>query len=120
MKVVYNKIIPFGRCKCMAAWPLLFTKSKNLTEDDKRHEEIHGEQQKELLLVGFLVLYVLFFCFEFIACCFNCVRGYKKDSFNNGAWKRAYRNNLFEREAYKHEKDADYLKNRKYYAWVNA
>jgi len=66
------------------------------------HEKIHIEQQKELLVLPFYVLYILFFIMNIIL---MRPRG-------------PYREIPFEKEAYANEKDFTYLKNRKRYAWV--
>lgn len=52
MIVVKNKIIPPSGVKAMAFWPWLFVRAKYMSERDMRHEEIHGCQQRELLLVA--------------------------------------------------------------------
>jgi hypothetical protein len=57
------------------------------------HEKIHYQQAKELLVIGFYLWYL----WEWIR------HGYKK--------------NMFEIEAYTHEKDLNYLKTRKKYAF---
>ena len=59
------------------------------------HEKIHIEQQKELLIVFFYILYLI----EWI------VRLFKKGN--------AYENISFEREARLNENDVNYLKERK-------
>ena len=71
----------------------------SLTEVDIRHEQIHTRQMCELWVLPFYVLYV-------------------------GEWLvrlmlsgDAYRNISFEREAYSHEHDADYLQHRSRFAW---
>jgi hypothetical protein len=74
------------------------------TERLRLHETIHYRQQVELLFVGQWILYGLFWLFGFFR--------YKFD----GA--KAYRENLFEREAYSNEGDPFYLKRRKFFAWA--
>ncbi len=90
---VKNTIIPFGRFNAMAIWPFIFYKER-LTARTERHERIHGEQQKELLLIFFYILYGIL----------TLIQG--------------YRNNLFEVEAYANDYDVNYLKTRKKYAWL--
>jgi hypothetical protein len=67
------------------------------------HERIHLRQQLELLIVPFYIIYGLEFVFRLIA--------YKN-------WKEAYQNISFEREAYKNEKDLDYLKTRPLFGFM--
>ncbi len=57
------------------------------------HEKIHYQQAKELLVIGFYLWYLW-------------------EHFKNG-----YKGNMFEKEAYKHETDLNYLKNSKKYAF---
>ena len=68
------------------------------------HEQIHVEQQVEMLVVPFYLLYGLFYLK-------NRLKG--MDSFD------AYRQIPFEREAYANDQDLDYLENRKHYAWFD-
>ena len=68
-----------------------------------RHETIHFQQQLELLFVFQWILYGLFYLIGLVR-------------YRNG--EQAYRESPFEREAYGNDKDEDYLKNRKRYAWV--
>ncbi len=103
MITVINTIIPFKGYKAMTIWPFIFIrKGKTYTDIDNNHERIHAEQQLELLLVGFLILYLLFFIVGLIR--------YR-------SWDKAYRNNPFEVEAYFWQSDLDYLNHRRHYAW---
>lgn len=67
-----------------------------------RHEAIHVRQYRELLYVGFLVLYVLEFGWRY---------------YQYRRWNDAYRAISFEREAYLHQHDPYYLQHRQHYAW---
>lgn len=67
------------------------------------HERIHTAQQKELLFIPFYILYVTEWIFRLL-------------QFRNQ--DEAYRNISYEREAYKHGHDLNYLKKRRPYAWV--
>lgn len=91
MIFVKNKIIPFGRFNAITLYPFVFYKG-NMNATTKRHEEIHGAQQKELLLIFFYLIYF----FEWI------IKGYRGISF--------------EKEAYNNENDPEYLKTRKHFA----
>jgi hypothetical protein len=102
MIIVRNRVIPFGGYDAMALWPFVFTKG-SATERTVRHERIHGEQQKELLLVGFYVLYSLFFLFLLV---------------KHWNWDKAYRANPFEREAYFYGGDEGYLDRRHHFSWI--
>ncbi len=67
------------------------------------HEKIHLKQQVELLIIGFFLWYILEFCLNFIR--------YK-------SWIKAYKNISFEKEAYQHEANLNYLKTRKSYSFL--
>ena len=52
MIIIRNNIIPFEGFDAMTIWPFIFIrKGEMLTPRIIRHEEIHGEQQKEILLI---------------------------------------------------------------------
>jgi hypothetical protein len=67
------------------------------------HEKIHLRQQLELLIIPFFVIYI----FEFLI---------RLVQYRN--WALAYRNISFEREAYRNEKDLNYLKSRPLFSFV--
>lgn len=93
MKVIYNKIIPFKGFKAITIWPFIFVRKEcSFNEVDLNHENIHGKQQKELLLIFFYLIYLIEWIFK------------------------GYKNISFEKEAYSNENNLDYLKNRKPYA----
>lgn len=75
---------------------------KTITPETINHERIHIRQFMELLILGFLFLYLWYM-----------IAGY----FKYKDWVAAYRNNPFETEAYEFESDLSYLKNRKWYNW---
>lgn len=99
MKIIYNNIIPFNGFKAMNFFGLLFAR-KQLNAIDINHEEIHTAQMKELLYVGFYIWYLI----EWI------IRLFMKGN--------AYRNIRFEKEAYEHQSDLNYLNIRKHYAFT--
>ena len=100
---IYNNIIPFEGYKAMNLFGMIFArkKFKPLDEVTLNHEAIHTAQMKELLYIPFYILYSL----EYII---NLIK-YPRP-------RDAYRNIRFEKEAYEHEADLEYLKNRKHYA----
>lgn len=125
MKIVYNKIIPFFGCKALTLWPFVFTRSKYMTNQDKRHEDIHGRQQREMLPIAVVLAAVLWICgcgwWSLLALplyfyvyealwLYALLRTYDLD--------QAYRQNAMEREAYMFEGDATYLQRRRPFAWV--
>jgi hypothetical protein len=79
-----------------------------LTKDEVklvRHEKIHFLQQVELLFVFHWVLYAYFYIVA--------------RAKGHGHYA-AYRNNPFEIEAYNNERDVNYLKSRKFFAWIKS
>jgi len=87
----------------IALFPFIFIKSSLDSERKKvliNHERIHLRQQLEMLLIPFYIIYIFNYLINLIK--------YKKHSV-------AYRNIIFEIEAFKHERDLNYLNNRK--AW---
>lgn len=68
------------------------------------HERIHIRQQLELLIVPFYILYLL---------------NYLVNRFRFDSHQEAYRNIIFEREAFKKEKDSVYLSERKMWNFLN-
>lgn len=102
MKIIKNKIIPFGDFLAINLFDYVFTK-RELKDYQQRHEEIHSEQMRELLYIPFYVLYVLEFIIKFPIHKFN--------------WDETYRSISFEREAYKYQDWYYYLNYREKYAW---
>ena len=68
------------------------------------HEYIHFEQGKELLFIGFWLLYAL-----------NYLINLFRYKFDSG---KAYRMIVFEQEAYDKQNDMNYLSKRNRYNWV--
>jgi len=71
-----------------------------VTERTINHENIHWQQQLEMLVIFFYIWYLVEWIIKL---------------FKYGG--RSYRNLSFEREAYGNDKNIDYLKNRKHYSW---
>jgi hypothetical protein len=74
-----------------------------MSEETKRHETIHFYQQLELLFVLQWFLYGLFYIIG---------------RFTKGSWSKSYFRNPFEVEAYMHDEEKDYLKERKPWSWT--
>ncbi|WP_412466695.1 hypothetical protein [Pedobacter sp. KLB.chiD] len=89
----------------MAIFPFILLKSARLKNDQEiiNHEKIHLRQQLELLIFPFYILYLINYLI-------NIIR-YKEHDL-------AYRNIVFEKEAYQHETDLNYLKNGNWYGWI--
>lgn len=99
LKVVYNKIIPFKGFRAITLWPFIFVrKDCDFNEIHLNHEKIHAEQQIELLIIFFYIIYLIEWLLKLIYY-----------GFNN---KKAYHAISFEKEAYAHQEDIDYLNKR--------
>jgi len=86
---IKNKIIPFKGYKAITLFPFVFYKGSKPSKRTINHENIHAEQQKELLIIPFFIIYL----FE--------------------AFMKGYRRISFEREAFSNEEDYTYLTKRK-------
>lgn len=100
MWVVRNGLLPVRGFTAMNLFGVLLCRREaELTPDLLRHERIHTAQMLELLIVGFYVWYVAEWLVRL------CLPG------------RAYANISFEREAYRHQGEPDYLRRRRPFAW---
>ena len=104
MLIVKNSILPpKGYYAITILNMILVRRGTHLSATDINHERIHYEQEKELLFVGFYLLYLVFFLIGIIR--------YRH-------WDTAYRRISFEREAYKHQGNLHYIRSRRHYAWA--
>ena len=104
MKKIVNNIIPFKGFSAMALFPFVFVRSDaTITKATLRHERIHCEQQKEMLMVFFLLWYGIEWLIKW---------AYYRNRMT------AYKNISFEREAYANQNNVAYLDERKPYAFL--
>lgn len=104
MKIIYNKLIPFGGNKLFTFLNIIFAKfNAQLTTFDINHEAIHWEQEKETLILPFYIWY----CIEFL------IRLIQHRSCH-----KAYRNISFEKEAYDNQNNIAYIKTRNKFSWT--
>lgn len=92
--------------KGIMLWPFIIVKDRN----DKvliNHETIHLYQAKELWVIKFYYLYLKYY--------FNNKRNYKGIASLKDSW--SYRNIPFEKEAFTHQSNLNYLVDRKPKAW---
>lgn len=102
LKIVHTKFIPNGFKYVVVLIWLLCHRDPNAV--DYQHENIHLQQELELLFVGFYLWYAI----EWIIRVFQ----YKFDMH------MAYHNVSFEVEAYTWEKFENYLRVRNHYKWM--
>lgn len=101
MRIIYNNFIPFKGFRAINLFGVIFAREecRPITPYCINHERIHTAQMKELGYIGFYILYFLEWVYRLI--------------FHT---KTAYRGISFEVEAYNHQHDYTYLKNRKRFA----
>lgn len=87
----------------MAIFPFVLVKSKNPSTVLLNHERIHLAQQIELFILPF-------YCWYFLAYCWNRFKGQKHH--------QAYRNIIFEKEAYENDENLQYLASRKNWSFI--
>lgn len=105
-KIIQNSKIPkylsiFININAITLFPFIISRGE-MSETTIRHECIHIEQQRELWVIPFYILYGLYW-----------LKGKVKGMSNNDA----YFNIPFEREAYDNQHDLNYLENRKRHSW---
>ena len=106
MLVVVNDLLPFRGYIAINLFGVVFARREEwdplpdvVRQCTLRHEAIHTAQGRELLWVGFYLVYILEWLGRLVV-----------------MPRRAYRSISFEREAYAYEWDLAYLKTRKHYA----
>ncbi len=94
-------VFPMMKRSGMALWPFIILKSRKDSQNETllNHERIHLRQQIELLILPFYLFYGINYLYNLI------------QQFSHEA---AYRNIIFEKEAYDHEQDLNYLQKRKF------
>lgn len=97
--------LPFLPAAGMAIFPFVLIKYQELKSDRQimNHELIHLRQQMELLIIPFFILYLINYLVNLIK--------YRNHD-------RAYRNILFEREAYSNDANYSYLSSRRFGSWL--
>ena len=104
MRVIENRFLPFKGFRAITILNMIFVrKGTVLDATELNHENIHWQQEKEMLIVGFYLWYVIEFILHFIKC---------------GNAKKAYYRISFECEAYDNEMNLDYIYERKHFAWL--
>lgn len=120
MKIVRTQYIPKG-VKAISLCGLMIVRPKaRVTNILLTHEEIHFCQQKELLFVFFFIIYCLSWLYNLPLCILNKNRGQPRYTKRMGLCQRTYRSIIFEREAYANQGNANYILERKLFAWVKS
>ena len=99
-------VCPWLKVSGMALFPFILLKHQNNNYNSSLvfHERIHLRQQLELLIVPFYLLYLINYLFNFL---------YYKNHH------QAYMNIVFEREAYANDQHRNYLKERRFWAFLS-
>ncbi len=102
--IVSKYLIPNGYTG-MTVFPFIILKHKHYLNHKTtiNHEKIHIRQQIELLVLPFYILYFGNLFFNYL-------------KYRN--FQMAYRNIIFEREAYANENALDYLKSRSFWRFI--
>jgi hypothetical protein len=101
--LILLKNIPLPKIDGIALWPFVLIASKEANSIVLNHERIHLRQQIEMLVLPFYVWYLaewILYYFKF------------KD------WDKAYRHISFEKEAYKNDRNLNYLKTRRFWGFL--
>jgi|TARA_R110000824_G_scaffold62352_5_gene165183 hypothetical protein len=104
--IIQNSKIPiylsiFINIGAITLFPFILSREE-MSEVTINHEKIHIEQQRELLVVFFYILYIWYWLIA-------RVKGMNNDD--------AYMNIPFEKEAYANQKDFKYIENRTKNSW---
>ncbi len=104
MKIIKNRLLPFPGFTALNLFGAVFMRKDYLESNPEdldvtmNHEAIHLAQMKELWFVGFYPAYFFEWLYRLVTT------------------KFPYRKISFEREAYRHQSDPDYLKTRPRFA----
>lgn len=102
--IVKKFLIPKGYSGLTVFPFIILSKKTDITNQIMlNHEKIHIKQQIELLILPFFVWYFVDFLIQFV-------------KFGN--INQAYRNIIFEKEAYQNEHNLNYLKTRKFFGFL--
>lgn len=101
----WSVVCPTLPASAMALFPFMLFKNNRMKADKTivNHERIHFQQQLELLILPFYILYLINYLL-------NLIR------FKNH--EQAYFNICFEKEAYSNDKNLNYLQTRRLYSWL--
>lgn len=105
MVIIYNNLLPLGRYRAVNVFGIILAKRKYGILDAvvRNHEYIHTMQQREMAYVFFYLWYMAEWLLRTL---------WYRDLH------RAYLSISFEREAYRMERDLDYRRHRRLWAWM--
>ncbi len=105
MIIITSRFLIKNGIRGLTLYPFIIVSQKSDLEDEIliNHEKIHIRQQLEVLILPFYIWYLIDFLYQL----------YKFKNKN-----KAYRNIIFEKEAYQNEKNLDYLHTRKFFGFL--
>ena len=105
LKVIGSTFLPFKGFTAINLFGIIFVRKECLPLSQRifNHEAIHSHQIKELLFVGFYVWYLTEWFLRLIYC---------------RSFKKAYNAICFEKEAFNHDTNFEYLDSRKRFAFL--
>jgi hypothetical protein len=116
MKIREKKgLISFIPSAGITIWPFgIWLNKRNMSDaEDVNHERIHEAQQRELLLVLFVLIYFAEWGGRYLILLWE--KHVKKQAVD---FHSAYRSISFENEAYSNQINQKYLSSRKHYTWM--
>ena len=117
MKIISNRLITFRGFSAINLLGFIFVREDCRADSVLlRHEAIHTRQMREMGYLPFYVWYLAEWVLRFLYALFTLHRVTKKERRHH--FHEAYARLLFEREAYRHDSETDYLSRRKHYAWL--
>ena len=127
MKIIKNKVLPFGNYATINIFGILFTKRKHLSDISINHETIHSYQIRETGFVGIVLVIILNLLFNisfwwlFVGVSvFYIQYGFEYIIIRLFHKKQndAYHDVSFEEEAHNNDENLEYIKTRKHFAWI--
>ena len=117
MRIIRNRLIPLPGFSAINLFGFIFMRQERGVDSELlRHEAIHTRQMREMAYLPFYIWYLAEWMFLFLFALLTLHKVTKKERRHH--LHNAYAHLLFEREAYRHASEADYLNHRKHYAWL--
>lgn len=108
MIVIRNGKFPFGVYKALNLFGVVFVREDKVFKDyDYNHEHIHLKQMQEMLWVFYYIWYLVEYLILRVT-----------GLFTGKSQREVYHCISLERETHDNEKNLDYVKTRKRYAWI--
>ena len=117
MRVITNRLLPIPGFSAINFCGLIFVRRGQRVDIELlRHEAIHTRQMREMLYLPFYLWYLTEWAARLLAKIVT-LPWVRKGERRHHIYD-AYAQLLFEREAYRHSAEADYLARRRPFAWL--